>query len=252
MCIKFNLKDQKYMNDLLDLVTKTVKEGLEMKLSNDKQPICHILIKIGEKDHMQSLLNDGKVYMNSTEFFRTNKNEEIGDEYEGAMCIKNGKVSDSRENLDFEKLFCMWHINNINPVHDSLIHRIEYDKESDSTRMTIDLRKLSNFTPNEESYAVVINNVREFNRRFKLACEKNKLQYHGNKVVKYYDPEKISEETILTPFWKRNSYDKQQEIRYFIEIANKEALKLYLGPLNDIATIINVNETAIIVQGECK
>jgi hypothetical protein len=201
---------------------------------------------------MQLLLNEGEVYMNSTEFFRTNKNEEIGDEYEGAMCIKNGKVGESRENLDFEKLLCMWHINNINPVHDSLIHRIEYDKESDSTRMTIDLRKLSNFTPNEESYAVVINNVREFNRRFKLACEKNKLQYHGNKVVKYYDPEKISEETILTPFWKRNSYDKQQEIRYFIEIANKEALKLYLGPLNDIATIINVNETAIVVQGECR
>jgi hypothetical protein len=215
-------------------------------------PQCHILIKIVKKDHMQLLLNEGEVYMNSTEFFRTNKNEEIGDEYEGAMCIKNGKVGESRENLDFEKLLCMWHINNINPVHDSLIHRIEYDKESDSTRMTIDLRKLSNFTPNEESYAVVINNVREFNRRFKLACEKNKLQYHGNKVVKYYDPEKISEETILTPFWKRNSYDKQQEIRYFIEIANKEALKLYLGPLNDIATIINVNETAIVVQGECR
>ena len=213
-------------------------------------PQCHILIKIGKKDYMQLLLNEGEVYMNSTEFFRTNKNEEIGDEYEGAMCIKNGKVGESRENLDFEKLFCMWHINNINPVHDSLIHRIEYDKESDSTRMTIDLRKLSNFTPNEESYAVVINNVREFNRRFKLACEKNKLQYHGNKVVKYYDPEKISEEKTLTPFWKRNSYDKQQEIRYFIEIANKEALKLYLGPLNDIATIINVNETAIVVQGE--
>lgn len=237
---------------MLELVTQTVKEELEMMLQKEKMPQCHILIKIGKKDHMQLLLNEGEVYMNSTEFFRTNKNEEIGDEYEGAMCIKNGKVGEYRENLDFEKLFCMWHINNINPVHNSLIHRIEYDKESDSTRMTIDLRKLSNFTPNEESYAVVINNVREFNRRFKLACEKNKLQYHGNKVVKYYDPEKISEETTLTPFWKRNSYDKQQEIRYFIEIANKEALKLYLGPLNDIAAIINVNETAIIVQGECK
>ncbi len=240
------------MNDLLDLVTNTVKEGLEMKLGNDKQPICHILIKIGEKDYMQSLLYEGEVYMNSTEYFRTHENSEIGDEYEGAMYIKNGKVGDFRENLDFEKLFCMWHINNFNPVHNSLIHKIEYDKERDSTRMTIDLRKLSNFTPNEESYAVVINNVREFNRRFKLACEKNKLQYHGNKVVKYYDPEKISEETTLNPFWKRNSYDKQQEIRYFIEIANKEALKLYLGPLNDIATIINVNETAIVVQGECR
>ena len=102
-------------------------------------PQCHILIKIGKKDHMQLLLNEGEVYMNSTEFFRTNKNEEIGDEYEGAMCIKNGKVGESRENLDFEKLYCMWHINNINPVHDSLIHRIEYDKESDSTRMTIHL-----------------------------------------------------------------------------------------------------------------
>ena len=221
-------------------------------LQNYKLPQCHILIKIGKKDHMQSLLNDGKVYMNSTEFFRTNENEEIGDEYEGAMCIKNGKVGDFRENLDFEKLFCMWHINNINPVHDSLIHRIEYDKESDSTRMTIDLRKLSKFTPNEASYAVVINNVREFTKRFKLACEKNKLQYHGNKVVKYYDPDKISEEKILTPFWKRNSYDKQQEIRYFIEKADKEPLELYLGSLNDIATIINVNETAIVVQGECR
>ena len=82
------------MNDLLDLVAKTVKEGLEMKLSNDKQPQCHILIKIGKKDHMQLLLNEGEVYMNSTEFFRTNKNEEIGDEYEGAMCIKNGKVGE--------------------------------------------------------------------------------------------------------------------------------------------------------------
>jgi hypothetical protein len=60
---------------------------------------------------------------------------------------------------------------------------------------------------------------------------------------------KENHSTAIKTDCPRGSFHK---LCIIIEKADKKPLELYLGSLNDIATIINVNETAIVVQGECR
>lgn len=69
------------------------------------QTTCYILVKIGKKEHMERLLKYGEVYMNSTKFFRDHENAEIGDTYEGALYIENGRVTKYRKKINNEKLY---------------------------------------------------------------------------------------------------------------------------------------------------
>ena len=131
----------------------------------DSKPVsiqisCFVLVKIGKKEHMERLLKYGEVYMNSTEFFRDHENAEIGDTYEGALYIANARVAKYRKKINNEKLYCMWHINSMFPLHQDIIHSIVYDETTGKRTVSLDFRNLSGFTPGEDSYMVVIHNVK--------------------------------------------------------------------------------------------
>ncbi len=207
---------------------------------------CHFLVKIGKKEYMEKLIENGEVYMNTTRYFREHKNPEIGDEFEGALYIKDGKVSEYRENLDNEKLFCMWHINDTTPVSEELIYSYHVG-ETDQVRVAFDLRKLSGFTDNEDSYMVVIYNVKEFNKRFSKACEELNVKFVGSRIVSYFDELKVKPDRMITPYMKREKYKKQQEVRYLILKDNNGPLTLSLGSLKDIACIHDVNRMCLSV-----
>ena len=131
----------------------------------DSKPVsiqisCFVLVKIGKKEHMERLLKYGEVYMNSTEFFRDHETAEIGDTYEGALYIENARVAKYRKKINNEKLYCMWHINSMFPLHQDIIHSIVYDETTGKRTVSLDFRNLSGFTPGEDSYMVVIHNVK--------------------------------------------------------------------------------------------
>lgn len=212
----------------------------------------HILVKIGKKEHLERLIEYGEVYMNTTKFYRDHDNPEIGDPYEGALYIKDGRVADFRDNLYHEKLFCMWNLNNMFPLYDDIIHSTHYDSDTGYTHIALDLRKLSGFTPGEDPYMVVIKDVRQFNQRFKEACKKQRVEFVNARIVEYYDEYAIKPHIRLSPFWKRLRYKKQQEIRFLVKRNDRNPLVLKLGSLKDIAEIHNVNEHCLHVIGNLK
>lgn len=223
-----------------------------MNISVTNKATCHLLVKIGKKEHMEKLINNGEVYMNTTVFFRENNNSEIGDKFEGALHIKDGLVSEYRENLDYEKLFCMWHINDTTPIYEELIYSDYYDKKLDQTRLALDLRNLSGFTDNEDPYMVVIYNVKEFNNRFKKACKELNVEFVDNRIVSYYDELTIKPDRIITPYMKRKKYQKQQEVRFLVMKDDNNPLIVTLGSLKDIACIHNVKEICLNIIGTVK
>ena len=62
--------------------------------------------------------------------------------------------------INNEKLYCMWHINSMFPLHQDIIHSIVYDETTGKRTVSLDFRNLSGFTPGEDSYMVVIHNVK--------------------------------------------------------------------------------------------
>lgn len=234
-------------------VRKKKKQEQDIKgYSTISKPItCYLLVKIGRKEHMERLLKNGEVYMNSTKFFRDHKNAEIGDTYEGALYIENGRVAKYRKKISKEKLYCMWNINSLLPLHQDIVHSIVYDETTGKRTVNLDFRELSGFTPGEDTYMVVIRDVKEFNERFYRACKKAKADFVKHSVVTYYDEYTINPNKRLSPFHKRKRYEKQQEIRYLAYKDTNKALILKLGSLEDIAGIYNVNEFCLVID-DCK
>lgn len=204
-----------------------------------------VIAKIGKKEHMKHLIEYGEVYMNTTEFFRNHKNPEIGDSFEGAMYIKDGRVSTFRKNLFFEKLFCVLNLSEIVSKCNELPYSRCYNDYVKEIIVRYHLGELSGFAPGEEIFMVVIKDVQEFNCRFKVACNKAKAQFVDNRGILYYNEYKIKPDTHISPFMKRQKYMKQNEIRYLVKKSNNIPLVLYLGSLNDIAFVATLKDFSI-------
>ena len=250
ICIK--IMDHSLASKPICVRKRKNKNGLKEVPSFISVPItCYLLVKIGRKEHMERLLKNGEVYMNSTKFFRDYENSEIGDTYEGALYIKDGRVSEYRDNLNSEKLFCLWHYNNLVPLNESIIHSEQYDDITGKARIGIDLRKLCGFTPGEDPYMVVIKSPEEFEKRFRKACKRAKAEYRESNIVWYYNEFSVNPNIRLSPFFKREKYIKQHEFRFLAIKNTATPLILKLGSLEDIADIYNVNEMKLTLVGNC-
>ena len=252
------LKDSEIIKTIMTRVFCCERKNVTRKIQiADSKPTfiqisCFSLVKIGKKEHMERLLKYGEVYMNSKKFFRDHENAEIGDTYEGALYIENGRVTKYRKKINNEKLYCMWHINSMFPLHKDIVHSIVYDKTTGKRTISLDFRELSGFTPGEDAYMVVIHNVKEFNERFSKACKKAKANFVKHCVVTYYDEYAINPNKRFSPFHKRKRYEKQQEIRYLAYKDTNKPLTLKLGSLEDIAGIYNVNEVCLNIVDDCR
>lgn len=201
---------------------------LNMKTRKDAK--VFLLIKMGEEKYMRDLLCKGEIYMNSVEYYRTHENPEIGDCFEGVKEIKDGRITKRRENIDKEKLYCMWHINNATSCHNA---KIEFLPDGNTVIQTLDFREYKDFGDK----MVVVTNVKEFNKRLNNAlCKLNLTQ--NNEIVTYYD-EKTSRKNI-SAFMKPLKYNHQNEIRYIVNTLDTEPLKIEIGNIKDIACIYPV------------
>lgn len=202
-------------------------------MENKTDVKAYFLMKIGKKEHMEQFLNNGVVYMNSVSFFRDCTNNEQGDFFEGAQKIKNGKVISWRRSFSFEKIFCMWHLNNISPLNtaESII-RNNYNE----IKASYDLRKYGGFADDKNVLRVVIiHNVKEFHNR--LRDRLDAMGFHGKYAsshVSYYDPF-VSNDIEVNAFMKPCNFSKQNEIRYWVFDNNEKPLIVELGDISDIA-----------------
>lgn len=193
---------------------------------------CVFLMKIGKEEFMDDLLKKGIVYMNTTKYFRDHPNPEIGDPFEGALEVQDGEVIEWRKDIEKEKLYCMWNINNATPLE---CESLEYDDKTNNYYISYDLKKLQKFSDDISEYpcVIIIHNIDEFNRRIEDVCKKKGLIL-DRKIVKYYD-ENSKRPIKVSAFLKREKYSHQQEARYLVHLDNSEPYKIEIGNIEDIA-----------------
>ncbi len=187
------------------------------------------LIKMGTRKYMENLFYKGEIYMNTIDFYKNNENSEIGDIYEGVDLIRDGIIVNYKDNLDKQKLYCMWHINNVTPCETANCY---HDLDSGKVIQDINLNVYRNFGGS----AVIIQNVKEFYRRIDLELSKLGL-LQKNQIVTYYD-EKTLQEKKISPFMKRKKYNHQNEIRFLVNSGKSEPLIINIGSLDKIGHFI--------------
>ncbi|KQB43506.1 hypothetical protein RCH33_494 [Flavobacterium daejeonense] len=84
--------------------------------------------------------------------------------------------------------------------------------------------------------AVIIYDTKEFLRRVQVAFELKRKKFEISPVI-YYDQETY--EGKLTPFHKRKQlFEGQKEIRYWIPNTINDVIKIYIGNISDISFVI--------------
>lgn len=183
-------------------------------------------IKIGQKQYMKKLLKKGEVYFNTVDFFRKNDVDDYlrGDFAEGlkysplpnfrapsleklGITIKNAKIDGD---ADISHLYSMYMLTN-----EFWEGKIHFDK-----------RIL------EFGDCAVIIKPREFIEKVKKAS-KYEIKYEP---AVYYKTPIIP--LTLTSFSKREEFKYQNEFRFVIISSSKEAIKIRIGNISDIATMI--------------
>lgn len=195
------------------------------------------LIKFGQKEHLEALLDEGIVYMNNIDYFRQYEESQPGhlrgDRYECFDHISQHNTiiffDESPREIDdvavFENrstypgyLYCMYTIH------------------SDDSNPQIDNRMLD-----FGEYTVIILKPKEFIGRILSYCAENHL-YPNCFPVRYYDEK--TEDGPLSPFKKRNRYAYQSEARVYIHATNpQEHMILRIGALDDIAFLAKCIKT---------
>jgi len=198
-------------------------------------------IKTGAKEHMESLFNDGIVYMNTIGSFRKHsKDNPRFDPHEGASFIKqchSGEVDINGKTFKLEPPIQLY---GYEEHHKGNIYCL-YSKEKPSDtfgleepqHLGIDFSGLD--FDSENDTAVVILNILEFLNRVE-ANAKQKGYGFDHCYIEYYDP-KI-EEGNLGPFLKSNKYESQKEYRFWIPKIETKEVVLEIGSIHDIALIL--------------
>lgn len=207
-----------------------------------------ILMKYGSKKHMKSFIENGQLCMNSMNYFHKIEGDALRhDPYEGLASIKQMKsgvlkrvnpetgkdeeiasitkatIRESNSNIEYLNLFCMFAVD------------IE-DRSSICFSEYVDDRVWKEFGDS----LVIILDLDEFISRFKIAAEKEGVHVKFG-LVKYEDFDTY--EGDVGPFIKSHAYSYQKEARFVALNKNPERLFLNVGPINDIARLLDATDT---------
>ncbi len=199
-------------------------------------------LKFGEKEHMEALYNEGLLYVNTFDYFKTlepaldgradyyEATEEYyaGDGLENiSLTIEYGKQKHtlSRENGWLAAAINTKGYREYSHLYSLSCFDINRIKENKSI---LDER---NFAPTKD-YVVVIYDTKTFLERLKAKLLEYKCKCKLG-FVEYIDINNYSGEMGF--FKKFNEYSYQNEWRFIMSYNSSEPLKIYLGSMLDIA-----------------
>lgn len=202
----------------------------------------HILLKLGQKEHMNALYEKGEIYMQTASYFRSIEEnaDGRGDKHE---CVSEYYSANSLNNNKF-----------------TLIHPkfapIELSKEDGTRFVTIDYHCpdktniyslcYTNFNiiksknsiisdlnfADEKDYVVLIHNPKEFISRILKEINKTTPFAYASKV-EYIDECNFGGEVGF--FKKFQKYEHQSEFRIVAQFNDSAVRKFYIGSISDIA-----------------
>lgn len=207
-----------------------------------------ILMKYGSKEHIKSFIENGQLCMNSMNYFHEVEGDVLRhDPYEGLVSIKHMKngilkrvnpetgedediasitkatIRESNSNIEYLNLFCMFAVD------------IE-GRSSLSFSEYVDESVWKDFGDS----LVIILDIDEFISRIKIAAEKERIHVKFG-LVEYKNFEIY--EGDIGPFIKSHRYSYQKEARFVAFNKKSERLFLSIGPINDIAKLLDASDT---------
>lgn len=215
----------------------------ELAISSAAEEI-ELILKLGKHDDMKALFEDGVVYMNTLEFYRTlEAHDERSDVNEGTVRVRNrrGGVLKRRnsETGAFEEIAQLTRCrirelnSNLQDLNVYCLYYLRAEMPINGLGALISERTKRGFG----DYAVVVIDAGEFVARVKRAAM-DKGYRHFRSLVRYAD---LSKEEIETgPFVKHEAFSHQSELRIAVHTGdnNGSAIKLKIGSIEDIAVLV--------------
>jgi len=203
------------------------------------------LIKIGKKNHIDRLRNDGLVYMNTINYFKeVEGNEERRDEHEGIDRIeqvtwiklksKDGKEIELRKDSDHMRLTSAQL-----RIFNSEFTGNLYSMMAITPMVAIKTDRFDERNTQFGDYFLLIIEPQTFYDRLSSALNNKGLKHHIG-LVQYYDEQSCNGN--LSPFHKPNRYEHQHEFRVFVENDKEEPLTIEIGSLADISKTFPIEE----------
>jgi hypothetical protein len=199
-------------------------------------------LKVGEKKHMESLINKGIVFTRPIQYYRQIESKNLqGDPNEGSSYIKQfnnlelsigGKVIGIANKgqiylthpEDQGNIFCLYGI--------------------ETNSLNFELKRLQKFNFNLSGLsfgdaAVLIFDPMEFIIRVEKAAKLKgfDIQYAP---VNYFNPDSFEGE--LSPFYKSSRYADQKEVRLWIPNKLNQDLFFEVDNLNDISVMVSLDD----------
>ncbi|TAE40875.1 MAG: hypothetical protein EAY66_01770 [Sphingobacteriales bacterium] len=193
-----------------------------------------MFLKFGQEKDIKDLYNNGTIYMNPIQLFRTVEDGELrGDSYEGVSRIKNyppGKFE--IPSIGYKGNYLSLHIRqsykevlgNIFSLYCISSHGWENPNDF----------KMDERIKQFGSHCLMIKDNKSFMERMENSLQNLKMKYlHG--FVKYYDKESISRE--ITVFEKPIEFEYQNEFRFYLNRFSTDPISFNIGSLADISEI---------------
>lgn len=206
-----------------------------MKKSEESPYIIRGLFKFGNAANITDLFENGTIYLNTIQYFRTVEDAELrGDKYEGAIEVLNFPAGDFEiPVLNFKGKYISLHARKVFEEALGNIYSL-YCISSFATPNPRDFiidKRIKNFG----THCLMIENIEEFLYRIETALKKRNFKYnHG--FVSYYDRFIINGPINL--FQKPKEFEYQNEFRFYVQSDIIEPIILNIGSLVDIAQII--------------
>jgi hypothetical protein len=195
-----------------------------------------LFIKVGEKEHMHSLFTKGEIYFNTIEYYRkAESNNLLSDPHEGISQLMQGNAKFNYEDIRFSSESVQIAITD-NTLKGNIFCFLGLESRTIMPSKKFISLNTDLTSINWGDTVVVIYNTIEFIKRVERELNKQDYKYQISPVL-YYDFKKYSGK--LDIFKKRNEYEKQNEIRIFIENETCKPIKLSVGSIEDIALILD-------------
>lgn len=204
-----------------------------------KSHIIKMFLKFGSEENITDLFDDGTIYLNTLQYFRTIEDAELrGDKYEGISQIKNYPPGDFEISaINFKGKYISLHLKNaFEEVRGNIysLYCISSFAIPNPSEFSIDER-VKGFG----SYCLMVKDNQGFLDRIEKALQERNLKYrHG--FVSYYDRYTIN--GAVTLFQKPKEFVYQNEFRIYVESNAIEPIVLQIGSLKSIAQIVPTSE----------
>lgn len=193
-----------------------------------------MFLKFGQESHIKDMYENGTIYMNSIQFFRTIEDCELrGDMYEGISNIKNlpsGQIEIPE--FGFKGNYLALQLRQSYKTVTGNIFSL-YCVSSHGWTNPEDFKidtKIEGFG----SHCLVILNNREFLSRIETALNLKGVEYTHN-FIEYYDKDKVDRD--ITLFEKPLEFEYQKEFRFYVKRMSTTPFMFQIGSLKNIAEI---------------